>query len=561
MKHFLTSFTKLKIIFLIGALGFLLLPSASKAEVVSCINNTSVSSPANIGRGSRTCYSNIPDQKTADHLKNILSKNSADGLCHEACGVNNKPLFCTDTTVYADAVLLNNICSVGEIFTCLPDSETTIIPYDQSKSDSFYKACANTNLDCATDADCLFEGIAGVCRNNYCAYTPANINIMRNKLTVIPCGAERCNKIDEKCTYNGNCDQFGGGPQIGAGRCFLGSCYLDPVRESKYKNQPTLLGQKADLRIQKPLFEIRIPGLKFSDVKNTIDSEGYLHLPYLGEFMTLVYRLAMVVASILAAVMLIVNGARIVVSAGGEEKQAAYKHIGNAIIGLVILWGSYAIMYNVNPDLVNFKVLKVRYIERKEMPEVDNVMPEEAALPVIPSEIICNNHADASLVKVVPVSGLKVDAKEPYLLSGVYEALKKAAQTALNKGYVLDVTSACRNSQNQQALANKNPGGVNSGTVAKPGGSAHGFGIAVDMILLDKNTGKILVPAGNSATQCEINPIYVDALSQIMYSAGFSRFAKENWHFELPPKNPNLCRSKIFTGLSKCKPKAGECPV
>jgi len=42
---------------------------------------------------------------------------------------------------------------------------------------------------------------------------------------------------------------------------------------------------------------------------------------------------------------------------------SGYKRIGQIAIGLVILWGSYAIMYNINPELVNFKALKVKYIE------------------------------------------------------------------------------------------------------------------------------------------------------------------------------------------------------
>ena len=66
------------------------------------------------------------------------------------------------------------------------------------------------------------------------------------------------------------------------------------------------------------------------------------------------------------------QGARVIISAGGEEKNAAYKRILQAVVGLFICWGSYAILYNINPDLVQFKALKVKYIERIPLIDVIN---------------------------------------------------------------------------------------------------------------------------------------------------------------------------------------------
>ena len=36
---------------------------------------------------------------------------------------------------------------------------------------------------------------------------------------------------------------------------------------------------------------------------------------------------------------------------------------------MVIAWGSYAILYNINPDLTSFKSLKVKYIDPQTVPE------------------------------------------------------------------------------------------------------------------------------------------------------------------------------------------------
>ena len=66
------------------------------------------------------------------------------------------------------------------------------------------------------------------------------------------------------------------------------------------------------------MLEINIPQLKFSEVQNTVDEDGYIHIPYrrihYGHIQS-----AMVVASILAVIMIIIQGVKIT-TLGGEEK-------------------------------------------------------------------------------------------------------------------------------------------------------------------------------------------------------------------------------------------------
>ncbi|GEM_PF-6322902 len=120
-----------------------------------------------------------------------------------------------------------------------------------------------------------------------------------------------------------------------------------------------------ELKIVKPTLEINIPQLKFSDLENSIDSEGNLTLPYIGEYMSAIYKVALVAISIIAVIMIIVEGVKIT-TIGGEARAAGLKKIGQVVIGLFIAWGSYTILYTINPDLVNFNALKVKYI----IPEV-----------------------------------------------------------------------------------------------------------------------------------------------------------------------------------------------
>jgi len=186
---------------------------------------------------------------------------------------------------------------------------------------------------------------------------------------VISCGANKCTKTDKGCTKNDECTVYGG-----TGICKNGFCFLDDIALKEYNSDGTTDIVK-DLQIRQPILAITIPQLTFTDVENTVDDEGYIYIPYLGEYISAVYKFGMIIISIIAAVMIILYGAKMIVG-GGEEKVTGLKKIGQVMIGLFIAWGSYAILYNINPDLVNFKALKVKYIERDEIPFGDNTMDE-----------------------------------------------------------------------------------------------------------------------------------------------------------------------------------------
>lgn len=119
-----------------------------------------------------------------------------------------------------------------------------------------------------------------------------------------------------------------------------------------------------------PEMSISIPGLDFSKVKvNVPDDEGFVYIPFIGMYLNSIYQFALVVASILAVIVIIVGGARYVVSGGNAEQvTSAKKMIGGAIVGLLLAYISYIVLYTINPDLVNFKTLKVQVVEPKDPP-------------------------------------------------------------------------------------------------------------------------------------------------------------------------------------------------
>ncbi len=158
-----------------------------------------------------------------------------------------------------------------------------------------------------------------------------------------------------------------------------GTTSLTAVASAEEAAPPQTTDIKYDLKAggvkpaSSPLLQIQIPGLQpfTATVASSTDSEGnvYLYLPWMAQYLSTIYKLAIIVASIVAVVMLIQQGIVIIMSAGGEAKGGAYKRIGQIAIGLFIAWGSYVIFYTINPELVKLRALKVIIIPGQELGE------------------------------------------------------------------------------------------------------------------------------------------------------------------------------------------------
>ncbi len=124
-----------------------------------------------------------------------------------------------------------------------------------------------------------------------------------------------------------------------------------------------------------PQPRINIPGLSFSgkDRLSVLSEDGdiYLSLPFLGEYISAVYRYAVIVGSILAVVMIIIAGIQWTVSGGNAEMiTRARKRIGTALLGLMLLVISYTILYLVNPNLVSIRNIQLLYTKGIPLSEV-----------------------------------------------------------------------------------------------------------------------------------------------------------------------------------------------
>ena len=84
---------------------------------------------------------------------------------------------------------------------------------------------------------------------------------------------------------------------------------------------------------------------------------SYTKAPELGACVSQIYVWALGAAGILALLMMVFGGYKVMTAAGNAKASTDGKsYIWSSIIGLVILLGAYVLLNTINPDLVNFKI-------------------------------------------------------------------------------------------------------------------------------------------------------------------------------------------------------------
>lgn len=77
----------------------------------------------------------------------------------------------------------------------------------------------------------------------------------------------------------------------------------------------------------------------------------------LSTYLSQAYTLLVTVSSLLAVVFLVVGGVRYMLSEAFTDITKAKKQMWSAMWGLVIILGSFLILYSINPNLLNFSLL------------------------------------------------------------------------------------------------------------------------------------------------------------------------------------------------------------
>lgn len=139
--------------------------------------------------------------------------------------------------------------------------------------------------------------------------------------------------------------------------------------------------------LQKPVPKIKIPGLNFSDITlsnlQSAEDGGYIYFPFLGEYISALYKYLIVIIGIIAVIMLIIAGLQWMLPGGEAENiSSAKKRIEQAIVGLIIAVSSYSILFIINPELVNFRSLRVKYVSSPDSP-VDATKDAKTRVPCL----------------------------------------------------------------------------------------------------------------------------------------------------------------------------------
>lgn len=331
-----------------------------------------------------------------------------------------------------------------------------------------------------------------------------------------------------------------------------------------------------------PTLSVPVPDIQLQSPR-LIEVEGkkYIDIPWIADYVAGAFKYAVGIAAILAAVMMMIGGFQYL-TAGGDTGQVmkGKEKITNAILGLSILLASYLVLATVNPELVNLSALRVRYIETVSFKlEADMFEAEELnALP--PGTRVCGQGADVmamradcrrwcaahpdprtwpeyptSLVPLTEAIPQDIPGVKPnmgtYATPDMIAALRRVGEiaTGRNSNYYVVVTSSGRRLSTILGLicatfeptSGKDPNDYLFSLIGPPNTTprGHAAGRSVDLFLCDKSGAQLLTCGARTNPR---DPNYqgnsewregAQILSQIMTEAGFTRYAKEIWHFDL----------------------------
>lgn len=333
-----------------------------------------------------------------------------------------------------------------------------------------------------------------------------------------------------------------------------------------------------------PRLQIPLPTLRpFTAPLRILTPEGktFLSIDFLAQYLVALYKYLIGAASIIAGIMYVWAGFKWLTSSGNPERLGdARKKIASTTVGLILLLGSYVILYIVNPELVFFKPLRVEYVERDVL-SVEESEEEETGITA-PGDTACNTIESCRVLCQTPqeqwpkstqmtiplaqttlipsnITGLRAKGGERATLSMI-AALQTAAQAAQNAPggpYTIRVSSGYRAMDKQIDLVCQKIRAADQGqynlnkigtAIAWPGGSNHGAGKAVDVQLLKGDQELVCSGCYDTQTSSQYAST-APILADIMFQAGFVRYCKEIWHFELPSSTPcrsNSCRGNVI---------------
>jgi len=110
-----------------------------------------------------------------------------------------------------------------------------------------------------------------------------------------------------------------------------------------------------------PRLNVDIPGLEASDFQVSKGAGG-ISVPFLAAYIFAFYKYILGVSLIAAAIIMIYGGYLYLLGATGLEVADGKQKIIDALVGLVIILGTYTILANLNPNTLTLKSLNIEEI-------------------------------------------------------------------------------------------------------------------------------------------------------------------------------------------------------
>ncbi len=141
-----------------------------------------------------------------------------------------------------------------------------------------------------------------------------------------------------------------------------GTCLKGPLPEAQFKTTPAP-GLTSDLTAEPITMNVPIPGLQFSAGKVVGD---FVEIPILAQYIVAVYKFLLGISAVAAAIMIMYGGFKYILASTGAGVKEGQTAIRDALIGLVLLIGTYTILQTVNPEALALNALKIRIIRPPE---------------------------------------------------------------------------------------------------------------------------------------------------------------------------------------------------
>lgn len=294
----------------------------------------------------------------------------------------------------------------------------------------------------------------------------------------------------------------------------------------------------------KPSLGTTLPGFPgFSDITVTkLTQNGqlkqgevgirYIRIEWIAQIIKWLYGYAIGIAGLIAVIMLMFGGFTWILS-GGEPSRvsSAKEYIKSAVLGLVLVMTSYAILNFINPNLVNPDALYIEVpsagVNTGEFPQCQINFFKEKNLHTIDGAQYCDNFEDKTkfvnlrdpaiakqIPKIKPPGGKNI----AYVTKSMFTKLKKINDTVLEKGEMVAISNTSRSLNTQVKVCNcwetfkatnfntcpSGCGACNFAPGPACGGGGHRRASAADLTLTGTNSkiGKLACGAKSMKNNC-----------------------------------------------------------